>query len=212
MSPSPGRPRRASREMLQEAAFELFQLRGYHDTSVEQIARTAGFSRATFFNFFSSKAELFWLETDALIAALSEFLEERLKTPAPPPHDALRDALLEYAETLSSADIPWALQNFRLIEAADDLVASGAGRVLRLNEMFSRSLRRNAVGPGLEAQPDSGPGSARDRDSAILSARAAATTALLLTALLAWIDAGVGRGSLRAHLDPVLRVLAPAEQ
>jgi len=73
-----GRPRRASRELLQEVAFELFQHRGYRRTSVEAIARTAGFSRATFFNFFASKAELFWVETDALLESLGAFLEEML--------------------------------------------------------------------------------------------------------------------------------------
>lgn len=183
MPPSPGRPRRASRELLQEAAFELFQLRGYRRTSVEQIARTAGFSRATFFNFFSSKAELFWLETDALIASLREFLGERAgRVP-------LRETLLEFAGTLSAASIPWALQNFRLIEAADDLVASGAGRVLGLNELFRAHLEG-----GAERED---PGSPRTE--------AAVLTALLLTALLGWIEAGVGRGDFRGHLERVLR-------
>ncbi len=185
MTPSPGRPRLASQELLQEAAFELFQLRGYRRTSVEQIAKTAGFSRATFFNFFSSKAELFWVETDALIDSLREFLEGRLAEPEPP---TLREALLVYADTLDSAAIPWALQNYRLLEAADDLVASGASRVLGINRLFQRYLQ------GGEDRPD----------RVVLHGEAAALTGLVLTALLAWIDAGVGRGRLSRHLASVL--------
>lgn len=182
MPSSPGRPRRASRELLQEAAFELFQLRGYRGTSVEQIAKTAGFSRATFFNFFSSKAALFWLETDALIGSLREFLERRLAEESPP---RLHAALLEHAETLSSSAIPWALQNFRLVDASEDLVASGASRVLEVDGLFRDYLRR----------------AGSDADPAVCRAGAAVTTALLITALLGWVDAGVRRGELRDHLE-----------
>ena len=190
MPPSRGRPRRASQELLQEAAFELFQLRGYRATSVEQIARTAGFSRATFFNFFSSKAELFWVETDALIGSLRDSLESRLGEGEPP---GLREALLDHAQTMSSSAIPWALKNYRLLEAADDLVASGASRVLELNRLFAHYLRRGGAGGDAEAEAgDAG---------AVVQARAASTTALLLTALLGWIDAGVGRGGFRESLQ-----------
>lgn len=196
MTPPPGRPRRASQELLQEAAFELFQLRGYRRTSVEQIAKTAGFSRATFFNFFSSKAELFWLETDTLIASLREFLDRELislggatsEAPGALEPPELREALLAYAGTVSSAAIPWALQNFRLIEAADDLTASGAGRVLELDALFQDYLRRSRPGA----------------DPLRLRCEAAATTSLLVVALLDWIDAGVARGGFREHLERAL--------
>lgn len=187
MPPAPGRPRKASPELLQEAAFELFQLDGYRNTSVEQIAKTAGFSRATFFNFFASKADLYWLETDTLIGRLREALEVELgrrevsaRGSAP-----LREVLLEFSSALSSANIPWALQNFRLLEAADDLIASGAGRVLELNRMFQAYLQRSGQQP----------------DPLARSGEAAVLTALLITAVLGWIDAGVGRGSFRAHLE-----------
>lgn len=210
MPPSPGRPRRASQELLQEAAFELFQLRGYRATSVEQIAKTAGFSRATFFNFFSSKAELFWVETDGLIASLREFLEQRLSggrdgaegAPGEPP--PLRDALLAHAAGLNSAAIPWALQHYPLLEAADDLVASGAGRVLGLNRVFQDYLERRDALLGA-----SGASGASGAPPATRNAEAAAVTALLLTALRAWIDAGVERGDLRGHLARAFAAVPP---
>lgn len=183
MSPSVGRPKRASQQILQEAAFELFQHRGYRHTTVEQIARTAGFSRATFFNCFSSKAELFWLETDAMIASLRGHLEDHLAADEPP---SLRETLLDFAGGLESDKIPWALQNYRLLEAAEDLAASGAGRVLGINRAFVRYLQQaqRAESPDLPA----------------LHARAAATTAVLVSALLGWIDAGVGRGGFAEYL------------
>lgn len=192
MTPAPGRPRLASKELLQEAAFELFQLRGYRDTSVERIAKTAGFSRATFFNFFASKAELFWVETDALIDALRESLAERLAGEDPPP---LREALLAHAGTLRSASIPWALQHYRLLEAADDLTASGASRVLGINRLFLDYLSRRAMIRGQEAGAE---------EAAAPAAEAATATALLLVAVRAWIDGGIERGSLREHLERVI--------
>ncbi len=184
MASSAGRPRRASQELLQEAAFELFQLRGYRSTTIEQIARTAGFSRATFFNCFSSKADLFWLETDTLIAALRESLDAQLSGENPLD---LRSALLRFATGLGSDRIPWALQNYRLLEASDDLVASGASRALELNWAFVRYLQQGG-----------------SIDPIALHAQAAATTAMLVSALLGWIDAGVGRGDFGEHLAHAL--------
>lgn len=191
MPPAPGRPRKASPDLLQEAAFELFQHSGYRSTSVEQIAKTAGFSRATFFNFFASKADLYWLETDRLIGRLSDALDRELSdASAPAP---LREVVLEFSSALSSGSIPWALQNFRVLEAAEDLVASGAGRVLQLTRMFAGYLQRSGE------QPDP---LARNSQAAVL-------TALLITAVLDWIDAGVGRGSFRERLE---RALAQSPQ
>ncbi|MCB1274131.1 MAG: TetR family transcriptional regulator [Leucobacter sp.] len=200
MPASPGRPRLASQELLQEAAFELFQLRGYRATSVDRIAKTAGFSRATFFNFFPSKAELFWVETDALIAGLRAALERGLESPRPAP---LRAALLAHAASLGSASIPWALQHYRLMEAENDLVASGASRVLGITRMFADYLaRRGAEGAAAGGTEGEGAG---DRAAARAAAAESATlVALLLVAMREWIDAGADRGSLRDHLELAL--------
>lgn len=59
-----GRPRQSSRDVLEEAAQELFLEQGYDSTTVDQIAQRAGVSRATFFNYFSSKAEVLWCQVD----------------------------------------------------------------------------------------------------------------------------------------------------
>ena len=189
---APGRPRLASREILQEAAFELFQMQGYRGTSVEQITKTTGFSRATFFNFFSSKAELFWIETDTLAARLRAHLETHAQSKQPP---SLTEALLDFASGLKSADIPWALQNFRLIDASDDLVASGASRVLELYQGFA----------GYLASTSNRSDTAKMSSAALQhQAHAGAVVAKLLVALTAWIDAGVSRSELATYLHATL--------
>jgi AcrR family transcriptional regulator len=44
-----------ARERLQEAAFELFEKRGYARTTVEEIAARAGLTERTFFRYFADK-------------------------------------------------------------------------------------------------------------------------------------------------------------
>lgn len=185
MGRSVGRPKRASRALLQEAAFEQFQLRGYHQTSAELIARTAGFSRATFFNFFSSKAELFWVETDELIAALEDHLEQVARGSS---SVDLEEALCDFADRVDGSDIPWALQNSALIEATDELIASGAVRALQLSRAFARYLSHDSEK------------NERDEDPLALRASASAIAAVFLTALVDWLHAGVGRGMFGPHL------------
>src|SRR3712207_179949 len=63
-----GRPRRSSRETLQDAATELFLEQGFERTTVDEIARRAGVARGTFFNYFSAKGDLLWADVDPVLA------------------------------------------------------------------------------------------------------------------------------------------------
>src|SRR5690606_31921014 len=71
-----GRPPASSRDTLQDAAFELFLENGYAGTTVEQITQRAGVSRNTFFNYFASKSEVFWVELDEALDALETGLRQ----------------------------------------------------------------------------------------------------------------------------------------
>ncbi|HHW50409.1 MAG TPA: TetR family transcriptional regulator [Pseudoclavibacter sp.] len=73
-SSSPGRPRAASRELLAEAAVELFQRDGFEATTIAQISQLAGVSRNTFFNYFASKADVLWFDFDPLLAGIGSQL------------------------------------------------------------------------------------------------------------------------------------------
>lgn len=80
-----GRPRASSREVLSEAACELFLEKGYDATSVSDITRRAGVSRSSFFNYFSAKSDVLWSGFDERMdAALAE-----LGDPGIPVVDAL---------------------------------------------------------------------------------------------------------------------------
>lgn len=65
-----GRPKASSPETLADAACELFLERGYHSTSIADIAGRAGVSRSSFFNYFSSKSAILWAGLDERIQAM----------------------------------------------------------------------------------------------------------------------------------------------
>src|SRR5262245_39724679 len=60
----------ATREKILQAATHLFTVKGYHDTKVDEIVRTAGVTSGAFFHHFRSKEEL-------AFAVLDWYLEQR---------------------------------------------------------------------------------------------------------------------------------------
>src|SRR5690625_5059447 len=74
-----GRPPAASREILEEAACELFLEQGYAATSVADITQRAGVSRATFFNYIPTKSDLLWTSVDDALDTLADELERSLE-------------------------------------------------------------------------------------------------------------------------------------
>lgn len=59
---------RATSERLADAAFALFDERGFAETTVDQIAERAGTGRTTFFRHFPTKEDVIFPDHDALIA------------------------------------------------------------------------------------------------------------------------------------------------
>ncbi len=70
------RKRRELRERIQQAAQELFLEIGFDHVTVEQVAERADVSRATFFNYYSSKAALLRELADKLTDRLHRRLEQ----------------------------------------------------------------------------------------------------------------------------------------
>lgn len=58
-SPSVGERGARTREQIVDAALQLFAHQGFHDTLVDEIARAAEVSRATLYQYFESKDQLF---------------------------------------------------------------------------------------------------------------------------------------------------------
>lgn len=92
--PSAGRPPSTSHAELERIGIELFAVRGFDATSVDDIAAAAGIGRRTFFRYFASKTDLVWGDFDAGCERMRSILE---RTPADVPVlDALRATVIDF--------------------------------------------------------------------------------------------------------------------
>ncbi|HRP98898.1 MAG TPA: TetR/AcrR family transcriptional regulator [Terrimesophilobacter sp.] len=175
----------ASRELLQEAAFELFLEQGYEHTTVAHIAQRAGVGRSTFFNHFDSKADVFWTELDDAVTVL----ETHLKHPDAAGLNASRSALLAAADTFGPDRVPFVLTQYDLIGSPEELQASAVARLARIATTIENTLHTGDLGAGRAA------------------AAAFALVAASVAAARTWAGTGVERGPLTPYVrdatDPV---------
>jgi len=183
-----GRPRASSRAMLEEAAAELFLEQTYAGTTVSDITRRAGVSRNTFFNYFSAKSDLLWVDVDAGLAALPASLAGCDR--AAPVTESVRQALLRVAAGFGPGRVPWALTEYQLMATSSELEASALARFL-----VQVGLVYEFVGarPGQAAEADL---AGRAFSSAVVAAAVAAARE--------WAAAGVGRSQLADYVDAAI--------
>ncbi len=186
-----GRPRSASREMLEEAACELFLEQGYAGTSVADITRRAGVSRATFFNYIPAKSDLLWTSVDDALAVLAgELGAAQADGPAGPVGEA-RAALVRMAGVLQPGTVVLAFANAEPMGVAEELEDSAARRQRRAAALLGGYLRRQGLGE-LEAE-----------------VMGAALAGALLAALRAWARSGPARTPFAEVLGQALDVVSP---
>jgi len=172
--------------MLEEAAAELFLEQGYAGTTVEQIARRAGVSRNTFFNYFTVKSDLLWIDVDAGLAELPGALAacpgDLSST------DAVRQALHEVAAGFGPGRVPWALTQAEMMGTRGALEASALSRFMNQAELLAEFLaaRVDAHGAGEDL-------ARRSFAMAVLAGAAAAFGV--------WAASGVSRGTLAPYVD-----------
>jgi AcrR family transcriptional regulator len=87
----------SARERLAGAAFELFDERGYEQTTVDDITERAGLGRTTFFRHYRSKEDVIFPDHDRLLEQVSERLRTSSHATAlAAVSDAVRLVLLHY--------------------------------------------------------------------------------------------------------------------
>lgn len=144
-NPEVGDRGRRSRQRIVDAALRCFDELGYERTTVDRITRAAGCSRAAYYQYFSSKEELFRqlgaqaiAELDASMRALGAI------TPEQPGWDELHGWVTRHDATYDRHE-----PLFRAYDAAvalDDQVAADAGA---LTARYSRALGARVAGATL---------------------------------------------------------------
>jgi AcrR family transcriptional regulator len=124
-----GRPKNISLELVAEAAADLFLEKGYQNTSVDDIATRCGISRATFFNYFPTKADVLFVEVDRLLDRLSESLDSG--TP-------VIEALHDLARQITPAELPLIATHADTMDATADVSRVGPARIERLRAQIAR--------------------------------------------------------------------------
>ena len=124
-----------ARERLAEAAFALFDERGYEQTTVDDITERAGLGRTTFFRHYRTKDDVIFPDHDRLL----EQVAERLRTSGPGDPlgavaDAVRLVLLHYVDEGDLARRRYALTS-KVPALHDREIVSGA-RYQRLFREF----------------------------------------------------------------------------
>ncbi|MFS0732810.1 TetR/AcrR family transcriptional regulator [Microbacterium sp. 1P10UB] len=139
-----GRPRASSREVLAEAASELFLERGYDATSVADITSRAGVSRSSFFNYFSSKGDVLWSGLDERIARLAAQLGQDESADAAA---SVRSLVLAVGDDLAPDVLALAIAQADAMDIVDELRREAALRRARIATPVAERLRRGGADP-----------------------------------------------------------------
>lgn len=178
-TPSRGRPPASSREVLADAACELFLEQGYEATSVTEITRRAGVSRSSFFNYFpGGKSETLWFVLDRRIEALLAALRD--------PEVVLERALLDFGIGDSPDTLALAIANDRIMGVEGELASGRAARQLRIGLAIADRFERC--------------GSKRIQAEIVGAAYAGA----LIASVWRWAELGAGRHSFASVLGEAL--------
>jgi dihydropteroate synthase len=128
-----GRP--ASRDRLAEAAFALFDERGYEQTTVDDITERAGLGRTTFFRHYRVKEDVIFPDHDRLLALIRDrLLTSGPGSPLAATCDGVRLVLLHYLDEGDLARRRYALTS--KVAALRDREIASVARYQRLFREF----------------------------------------------------------------------------
>ncbi|MCX4735839.1 TetR family transcriptional regulator [Streptomyces sp. NBC_01363] len=125
------------REVLAEAAFQLFLERGFEQTTVDDIVARAGVGRRSFFRYFPSKEDAVFPDHERCLADMTAFLAEAGDAePVDAVSDAARLVLRMYA-----ANPEFSVQRYRLTREVPGLRTYELSVVRRYEQTLAGYLR-----------------------------------------------------------------------
>ena len=145
------RRRQQTRDYLLQAAAEVFAERGFHEASLDDVARAAGFTKGAVYSNFKSKEDLFLAVLEGAYTKEVALVRETLEASEVPPEERLGDfaglVRNEYGENpnLSPLYLEFALYALRHDAARERLTALDDADVAAIAEIIEGSR-----GPGEE--------------------------------------------------------------
>jgi TetR/AcrR family transcriptional regulator, regulator of mycofactocin system len=152
---------------VEQAALDLFTLRGFDPVIIDDIAAAAGIGRRTFFRYFATKADAVWGDFDAHVARL-----ERLLAATDPAQPVLASVCAAYVEVndYADADLPILRERMQLILTEPALLAHSQLRYAAVDRVVAEHVARRTRNSPTDLVPR----------LVAASTRAAATTAFEL--------------------------------
>jgi mycofactocin system transcriptional regulator len=137
-------PQQTSIETIEKVALELFEARGFRETSADDIAAAAGISRRTFFRYFESKSNILFGGFEALLRDLEEWFssvpDDR------PMFEVIADAVLRFNRMHSDGPVAHRAR-MKLILQTPALRANAALRNAEWLAVVARFAARRMAAP-----------------------------------------------------------------
>jgi AcrR family transcriptional regulator len=151
MNPQPGlreRKKQRTRETIAHAAHQLFAERGYHATTLPDIAEAADVSTRTIFAYFPSKEDILFSDFALIKDALAQALAER-----PEGRDAL-ETVRAFILSLHKVEESELDQQLRLCVANDETLRSHLrARIAQLEEIIAPEIAKDLDAPANDPRP-----------------------------------------------------------
>jgi AcrR family transcriptional regulator len=131
------RKKQRTREQIVEAAMRLFSQRGYHATTIADIAEAAEIAPRTFFSYFPSKEAVVFHDVDETVDTLAEALRDRL------PGETVFDALRRWMDSVFDERVAGqeeALLRKRLCREDEGLANFQGGVMARIQELLLEAI------------------------------------------------------------------------
>jgi TetR/AcrR family transcriptional regulator, regulator of mycofactocin system len=138
------RKKQRTREQIIEAAMGLFAERGYHATTIADIATAADVAPRTFFSYFPSKEAVVFHNVDRDLDALASALRDR------PAGETVYDALRRWIDAMFDnwmAEEDEALLRKRLCREDEGLANFEGGVLVRIQELLLEAIAEDLGEP-----------------------------------------------------------------
>jgi AcrR family transcriptional regulator len=144
------RKKQRTREQIIEAAMGLFAERGYHATTIADIATAADVAPRTFFSYFPSKEAVVFHTVDRDLDGLASALRDRL------PDETAFDALRRWIDGMYDnwmAEEDEAVLRKRLCREDEGLTNFQGGVMARIQELLLEAIARDLDEPQDSLRP-----------------------------------------------------------